>query len=261
MTTITVYNHKGGVAKTTTTVNLSCSLAQQGYRVAMIDLDAQAHLSTEFWDDYSAVNDIVSIIKKSKTQPIVIKSTDFTKVGENLWILPNYKDITEGLFYSIYPDENDSKKRNLILPNLLSELEDFDYLLIETPPNLENRSIGAILVADFLLIPTYFEKLSVKGIKDILEVLTGIQNNYDEFVNPKMGIVCTRVNRIWKFINWIFGQKLSNCGVPVLCNIYNSSNYAINYKNIDAQEPVYYRSTECQVDHNELAKQILKILK
>ena len=151
MHTITVGNNKGGVAKTTTTVNLACSLARQGYKVGMIDLDAQSNLSDSYFL-YPKNTDIVSCFRRAIQTKQKISQEDFVEVGTNLWLLPNLKNITEGLFYELFDGQEGQKQRHLFFAYLLSELEAFDYLLIDTPPNLENRSISAILASDFLLI-------------------------------------------------------------------------------------------------------------
>jgi chromosome partitioning protein len=251
MKIITISTNKGGVGKTTTVVNLACSLARQGYKIGMIDFDAQANLSNNYWGQYKANNDLTKIIR---TQQFIQKQ-DFTLVGDNLWILPNFENLTEGLFYSLYPSATQTKDRYMILSILLQELEGFDYLLIDTPPNLENRSISAIMVADFLLCPVLLEKSSIDAVKNIIKIVQGLASNYSEFKAPVSALVHTRVSRITKLLNSVMG-KYSNQLLPILCQVYSDSKY-----NYATTKPAYYSCNQCKLDHDNLAKKILELLK
>lgn len=251
MKIITVSTNKGGVGKTTTVVNLACSLARLGYQVGMIDFDAQANLSDNYWGEYEPKNDLAKVLKTEQ----LIQKQDFTNVGNNLWILPNLKNVTEGLFYELYPNKTDSKQRYFLMSIILSELEGFDYLIIDTPPNLENRSINAILVADFLLVPTLLEKSSISTIANLRTIVASLARSYPEFHPPVVGMVHTRVNRVTKTLNAILGKYSEEKFLPLLCQIYSDSkyNYAVN-------APAYYSCNQCKLDHDNLSKKIISLL-
>ena len=252
MTTITLFNHKGGTGKSTTTVNLACSLARQGYRVAMIDLDAQANLSDSYFD-YSPTTDIVSCFRRGIATGQTITSEDFTQVGDNLWLLPNLKNITEGLFYELFGGQDDQKQRHLFFTYLLSQLEAFDYLLIDTPPNLENRSISAIIASDFLLIPTLLEKTSLDNVSNVLTVVEHLTNQYQLDPIPT-GLVYTRVDRISKWLNASWSRYAQELNLEVLGTIYKSSDYAYS-----PHCPAYYGSGKVKLDHDNLSKNLIKL--
>ena len=249
-TIITVFNNKGGVGKTTTTISIACSLASQGFVVGMIDLDAQGHLES-FWETDEPRQDIVSIIKKNKTLKTFIKKSDFRKLEDNLFLLPNDKDITEGLFYSIFPNEDENKQRYGIIPSLLLKLDGFDYILIETPPNLENRSIGAILSANFLVIPTALEKWSIENIVNVIDNVNNLKNLFPEFKPPIIGTVYTRVGKIKKLLNRTYAKYAESIGIQNLGYVFESSDYqeAIN------QAP-YFSSVKCRSDYDQITKNI-----
>ncbi len=247
---ITIFNNKGGVAKTTTTISLACSLASEGFSVGMIDLDAQGHLES-FWETEEPRQDIVTIIKKSKTLKTFIQKSDFRELQENLFLLPNDKDITEGLFYSIFPKEEQNMERYNLIPSLLSKLEGFDYILIETPPNLENRSIGAILSANFLVIPTALEKWSIENIINVIDNVNNLKNVFPSFDLPHIGTIYTRVGKIKKLLNRTYANYAETIGIQNLGYIYESS----DYQEAIAQPP-YFTSVKCRSDYDSVSKKI-----
>jgi cellulose biosynthesis protein BcsQ len=217
----------------------------------MLDLDAQANLSNNYWGQVIPRNDLAKIIK---TQQFINKQ-DFTEVGDHLWLLPNLENLTEGVFYNLFPLTSQTKDRYMILSILLQELDFFDYLIIDTPPNLENRSISAIIVADFLLCPVLLEKSSIDAVKNIIKIVQGLKTNYPEFQAPLSGLVHTRVNRISKLLNSVMG-RYSNQLLPILCQIYSDAKY-----NYATTKPAYYSCNQCKLDHDNLAKKILELLK
>lgn len=251
---ITIFNNKGGVRKTTTTVALACSLASQDYCVGMIDLDAQGHIES-FWPSDEPRQDIVTIIKKLKSIQTFIQKSDFRKVEDNLYLLPNDKDLTEGLFYSLFPNETQNKERYLVIPSLLSQLEGFDYILIETPPNIENRSIGAMLSADLLLIPTELENWSVGNINNVVETVNNLKNLFPKHEPPKIVTVYTRVGATKKALNNIYTLFAQKNNIPNLGSTQESSEYQW------AVGPPYYSSKKCKMDYDKISKQIIKLCK
>jgi chromosome partitioning protein len=254
MKVISVFSNKGGVSKTTTTINLACALAKQGYKVGLIDFDAQAHLSTDYFE-YEANNNLVTCLENNT----FISFKDFTEVGDNLWLLPNHEDITEGIFYFLFEGKDKVKQRHFLLAHKLSKLKGFDYVLIDTPPNLENRAISSILAADYLIIPSLLEKQSIDNIKKIVEVVDFYKKEYNiapEILGVTFGIVDRR--------RLLMNLSLRNYARHTLPDIkiidpyiYQSVEYAYS---VIAKTPAYFYSNKIKFNFDDLTNNILCLL-
>ncbi|MBC7471691.1 MAG: ParA family protein [candidate division SR1 bacterium] len=231
MKVISIVNNKGGVGKTTLTQNLATGIANKGYSVGVIDLDPQANLSSLFKIENS--NDIRSILQGSGK----IKTDSFTKThNPNLYILPNKKDISAKMFANL--EYFDEKK---ILLDKFGKI-DFDFLIIDTPPNLEVQTINSLSVSDYVIIPIKYDLFSLQGlvtVKDYLEKIV-------EHVNPKLkilGIVATFVDeresnnaQIKTKVTELFGEDLLKSKVRVNTKYKNSQlNRMSVYEHNDAK--------------------------
>jgi chromosome partitioning protein len=169
---ISLFNQKGGVAKTTSTINLGWSLISKKKKVLMLDFDPQGHLS-----------------KAMQIKPEVIKYTIYDVLqGTDIYkaMLSDNK-----YFYFLPCDENlaaadeELKKKQYTLQKLLEGIKnDFDYILIDCPPSLGNLSINALVASDWVLVPMATEYLAWCG----FEQLMGTYNKV-KVLNPKLDIL------------------------------------------------------------------------
>ncbi len=173
--TIAIANHKGGVAKTTTTLNLGAALARKGNKVLLIDSDEQGNLS-EFlgcYDDEAEQGTIVEVYTDG-TLPIQQVTENLSLVSANLnlgYIESSLKD--QGL-------EGYVRLRNA----LESVQEEFDYILIDCPPSVSGMVISnAIVASDAVLVPCVPERGSVKGIQGVVRLCQSVR-----LINDKVGI-------------------------------------------------------------------------
>jgi chromosome partitioning protein len=187
MKIISIINNKGGVGKTTLTQNLAVSLARKGNKVGLIDFDPQANLSSVF--DYGA-GDGTDLVEALLSLNKITNKSFNTTYQENLFILPNQKDITSKLF-----DRVDIFVQTTILKNKLdNENLDFDYIFIDTPPNLELQTLNAMTASSHILIPVAYERFGVDGIKSVKAYFQKAK----ETVNPELeilGVVATNVDQ------------------------------------------------------------------
>jgi chromosome partitioning protein len=250
MQIISIIQNKGGVAKSTTTVNLACSLARKGYKVALIDMDAQAQLSNKYFL-FTPVSDLVSCLKSKD----FISQDDFTQVSDNLWMLPNHSNITEHLFYDLFPAQNEIQQRHFFLAYKLSKLEGFDYVLIDTPPNLENRTINAILSSDYVLIPSELETDPIENIENIQNVIEYNSKLHAVNINV-IGVVFTKVDWTKKWLNpnlKEYAKKIIK--YPIIpIEIYKSADYG--YASMQ-RKPAYFTSNKVRANFDELSNNII----
>ena len=174
---ITAYNFKGGVWKTSTTHNLAYALGQMGHKVLMIDLDPQASLTICCGIDpmktkYTAFNLMTD--EKVNVKPV--------KLTENVFLVP--ADLQLSLLDRVLMQ---LKKPSVVLKRRLEEVQDFEYILIDTPPVLSLQTSNAIFASDVLLVPVDCSYLSYMGLKTVEETV--------EKLGKKIGgIVATRYN-------------------------------------------------------------------
>jgi chromosome partitioning protein len=162
-TIITLSNHKGGVGKTTSTLNIGAGLHQLGKKVLLIDLDPQANLTTS-----AGVTDtketIYEFLKNVKT-PLPIQ------VLENLDIVPSSLDLSAAEI-----ELSAETGREYILQEILAPLKQkYDYILIDSPPALGLLTINALTASDKILMPLQAHYLAMKGLSKLMEIIKKIQ--------------------------------------------------------------------------------------
>lgn len=159
---ITICNQKGGVAKTSSCINLAAALASQGKKVLMVDFDVQANL-TELLGcgGESCFFDVMQ-----SDQPDQL-SRSVLKVGNNLWCLPSNSRMA--LLSKKYINTKGFEK---ILRGHLERIAGvFDHVFIDTPPSLDFFTLNALMASDFAIIPTQAEFLAVKGVRHVENII------------------------------------------------------------------------------------------
>ena len=182
MRIIALMNQKGGVGKTTTTVNLGAALAEAGKKVLLIDLDPQAHLTINYGVEPSA--DIVSLYNVLIEGRSLLEAIH--RAGENIALIPSSIDLAaaEIELVSVLGREQILKKR------LESAQPDFDYVLLDCPPSLGLLTLNALSVANEVLIPMQPHFLALQGVGKLLETVQLVSRR----MNPGLkvaGIVLT----------------------------------------------------------------------
>lgn len=179
---ITIANHKGGVGKTTSTATLGAALSLLGYKVLLIDLDAQQNLSftlTQTEDPEKSVYDTLV-----NDEPLTILN-----IRENLDLVPASLDLARAEI-----DMATKIAREGILKAALDEYKDkYDYILIDCPPSLGIVTTNAMVASDEIYIPLTAEALPLKGLRMLDDVIREVKKR----VNPNLklgGVFFTRYN-------------------------------------------------------------------
>ena len=177
MKVISFVNQKGGVAKTTSCVNIGASLADQGETVLLIDLDAQGSLSTS--------TGLREIGADELTTYEVLKGADIKEatrtLSEGLSVLP-----TDIRLSGAEIELSSVPGREFLLREALSEFESvFDYVLIDCPPSLGVLTLIALTASDGVIVPVKADYLALKGMSQLVDVISVVKRR----MNPGLEIV------------------------------------------------------------------------
>jgi chromosome partitioning protein len=163
MRTIAVMNQKGGVGKTTTSVNLAAGLARAGRRVCLVDLDPQGHASIHLGiEAYGETPTIYQVFAGTTNL-----ATTRRLVSENLWVVPSNLDLA-----AIEMELADVTGRELLLRDALKETEQsnaYDYLIIDCPPSLGILTVNALTAVREVFIPLQPHFFALQGLSKLLE--------------------------------------------------------------------------------------------
>ena len=200
MHTIALMNQKGGVGKTTTTANLGAALAEMGYKVCLIDLDPQSHLTINYGVEPSA--DLCSLYQ------VLLEDRSFLEamvsVDRNIALIPSSIDLA-GADIEL---AGVLGRETLLRRRMESAQHDFDFILMDCPPSLGLLTINALAVAGEVIIPMQPHFLALQGVGKLLETVALVSRR----MNPALrvaGIVLTMFDS---------QTKLSNEVVADLCS-------------------------------------------
>lgn len=174
---ISLANQKGGVGKTTTSINLAAALAQLGKRVLLVDADPQANTSSGLGIEIQHLDNTVYeclINGIDPTTAILPTSTN------NLFLIPSHIDLVGAEIEMLNLDNREN-----ILKRVLNPLrEQFDYILIDCSPSLGLITINALTASDSIIIPVQCEFFALEGIAKLLNTIKIIKSN----LNPTLRI-------------------------------------------------------------------------
>ncbi|MBM6615799.1 ParA family protein [Desemzia sp. RIT804] len=248
---ISVANQKGGVGKTTTTVNLGAALAHQGKKILLIDIDAQGNATSGLGVRKADVEkDIYDVlVNETPIGEVVMPSS-----RENLWVVPATIQLAGAEIELTTQMARESR-----LKSALRDLQDeYDYILIDCPPSLGHLTINAFTASDSILIPVQCEYYALEGLSQLLNTVRLVQKHF----NPDLrieGVLLTmldaRTNLGYEVVDEVkkyFREKVYKTIIPRNIRLSEAPSHGLSIIDYDPRS----RGAEVYV---ELAKEVLSV--
>lgn len=209
---ISVANQKGGVGKTTTSINLATSLSAIQKKILLIDADPQGNASTGLGIKYEERS-------PSLYELIVNGSFDVRAIKKT--IVPNLDIITANTNLAASEIElTNIDKREFVISKIISEITAYDYILIDCPPALGLLTINSLVSSNSVIVPLQSEFFALEGISSLVSTIELIKKNF----NPKLfieGILLTMVDKrnslsslVEKDVRDHFGEVVYKTTIP-----------------------------------------------
>ena len=247
---IAVANQKGGVGKTTTTINLGSSMAEEGHRVLIVDLDPQANATTGIGvNSRDLEQSIYHVILQQATASEVRRSTDIP----NLDFLPSSQALVGAEIELVAAFSREHR-----LKRALAEIvDDYDIMLIDCPPALGLLTVNALVVASEVLVPIQCEYYALEGLGQLVENVDRVKAH----LNPDLEVSTIALvmydartklsEQVAGEVRAFFGSKVCRQVIPRSVGLSEASSYGqpINVYDPRSRGAVAYRELAREVLH------------
>lgn len=247
---IAVANQKGGVGKTTTTVNLSAGLGMLGKKTLIIDVDPQGNATSGVGiDRRQAELSTYSIILDDTKAEQAVLHTEY----DNLDIIPSSLDLAAAEIEIVDLEHREARLKNAIAPIRAN----YDYILIDCPPSLGLITTNALCLANTLLVPIQCEYYALEGLSQLMNTVRRVKRQYNEMLDLE-GVLLTmydgRLNltqQVVEEVKKFFPRKVFSTIIPRSVRLSEAPSYG---------RPVQYydKSNKGSISYTELAKEIIK---
>ena len=247
---ISVANQKGGVGKTTTTINLAASIADRGYRVLIVDIDPQGNATSGLGIENSEIDqDIYNVLIDEIPIQDTIHHTSIAKLD----MVPATINLSGAETELI-----SMMARETRLKSALDAISDqYDFIFIDCPPSLGQLSINAFTASDSILIPVQSEYYAMEGLSQLLNTIRLVQKHFNKDLGVE-GVLLTMLDartnlgaEVVKEVQSYFSKKVYKTIIPRITKLAEAPSYG---QPITEYAP---RSRGAKV-YDDLAKEVLK---
>jgi len=246
---ISIANNKGGTGKTTTAVNLGAALAFKDFSILEVDLDPQGNLSINLGVEINELSQtIYDVLLNPESYPLhqVIRT-----VRQNLDLAPANIDLSGATVELM----NEISRESILKRVLSSAKSDYDYILLDCPPNLGLLTLNALTAADLVIVPVQTEYLAMRSIKELTEIIDKVK----ERTNPEldMRLLCTMFDKrtvhgrdVIEELREVFRHQVFDTVITRTIKFADAS---------VAAEPIltYAKNSEAAEQYRNLAKEVI----
>jgi len=243
-------NQKGGVGKTTTSINLAASLAHFGKKVLLVDADPQANASSGLGID---VKNMSKTIYECLIDNVAAKDAILETSIKNLYVMPSHIDLV-GAEIEMLNLEN----REKVMSNLLAPMkEHYDFILIDCSPSLGLITVNALTAADSVIIPVQSEYFALEGISKLLNTIKIIKSK----LNPTLyieGFVLTMLDTRLRYANQVANEVKKHFGNMVFNTVIQRNVRLSEASSYGQPVLIYDKDSRGAENHLSLAKELIE---
>lgn len=246
---IAIANQKGGVGKTTTAVNLSASVAAQGKRVLIVDLDPQGNTTSGYGISKRAVQaGTYQLLIGENTAQEALCHTDY-----QVDVIPSNIQLSGAAIELVEMDKRESRLRQGLAPIA----DQYDYIFIDCPPALDLLTLNGLCAADTVLVPIQCEFFALEGLSELMSTVRTVKKMYNKYIELE-GVLLTmydgRLNltlQVVQEVKKFFGDKVYATTIPRNVRLAEAPSYGmpVNY---------YDPASKGTAAYGELAKELLR---
>lgn len=247
---ISLANQKGGVGKTTTTINLAASLAVLEQKILVIDADPQANATSGFGFDVKNVQSSIyeCIIDETEAEKVILK----TEI-DNLDIIPSHIDLVGAEIEML-----NLPNREYVLKNAIEHLKKkYDFILIDCSPSLGLITVNALTASDSVIIPVQCEYFALEGLGKLLNTIKIIQNRLNKELEIE-GFLLTMFDGRLNLSNQVYDEVKKHFQEMVFDTVIQRNVKLGEAPSYGKPVILYDASSKGAINHMNLAREILQ---